>query len=193
MKVCFLFLLALVVHTKAQDTYNCPDGWEYHEPDGNEECECYLFADNYQRVNHGDAEILCQSHGGWLAEIEDGPSDNYWLVDQLKQRHTKKKNMRRLKTKDSDLSEPHFEDQWWIGGRSYTKHNDHNPGQWVWEHLNSTIEWFDWAPGEPNDWHRQQCLTFLRYDYGDDFFYNWNDWDCNTVADYICQKPCATP
>jgi len=31
--------------------------------------------------------------------------------------------------------------------------------------LNTTVEWFDWAPGQPNDYHRQQCLSYVRYDY----------------------------
>ena len=49
--------------------------------------------------------------------------------------------------------------------RFQSKHNDHNPGEWRWEKLNTTVEWFDWAPGQPNDYHRQQCLAYLRYDY----------------------------
>ena len=24
-------------------------------------------------------------------------------------------------------------------------------------------------------------------------FYNWNDWDCNDQADYICQMSCVMP
>ena len=46
-----------------------------------------------------------------------------------------------------------------------TKHDTHNTGEWIWETSNKTINWFDWAPGEPNDWHRQQCLVYLRYNY----------------------------
>ena len=46
-----------------------------------------------------------------------------------------------------------------------TKHNDHNPGEWIWEATNTTVEWFDWAEGEPNDYHRQQCMSYLRYTY----------------------------
>merc|ERR1712136_75763 len=33
------------------------------------------------------------------------------------------------------------------------------------ESTNTTVDWFDWAPGEPNDYHRQQCLVYIRYDY----------------------------
>ena len=36
----------------------------------------------------------------------------------------------------------------------------------MWESTNKTVEWFDWAPGQPDDWHRQQCLVYIRYDYG---------------------------
>ena len=46
-----------------------------------------------------------------------------------------------------------------------TKHNEHVPGEWIWEHTNTTVKWFDWAPDEPNDYHRQQCLAYIRYMY----------------------------
>merc|ERR1712227_631120 len=192
MKVPFVFIVAFVVCINAQDTFHCPDGWDLHAPEGTDECECYLFADNFARVTHGDASLLCESHNGWLAELEDGPGDNYWVVQKLIDLNSKRKNKRSPSVEIGELGEAHFEDQWWIGAKSYTKHDEHRPGEWIWEHLNTTVDWFDWAPNEPNDYHRQQCLTFLRYDYGDDIFYNWNDWDCNTVADYICQKACDT-
>merc|ERR1712038_51748 len=189
MKLNLSFLFLLVVYATAQDTYYCPDGWVLHEPDEGNPCECFLFASNYARVNHADAGSVCASHGGFLAEVADGPNDNYWIVSQLIDRHTKK--MLETDALDSDnLGGPHWDDQWWIGAKSYTKHDEHQPGEWIWEHSNTTVEWFDWAPGEPNDYHRQQCMTYLRYDYGNDLFYNWNDWDCNDQADYICQKDC---
>jgi hypothetical protein len=149
-----------------------------------------LFAQNEVRVTHADANLLCKTHDAWLAEPDDGPGDNYWLVGQLIERHTVKKMMENVNAGENNLGEPHFEDQYWIGARSYTHHNEHNPGEWIWEKLNTTVNWFDWAPNEPNDYHRQQCLSYLRYDYGRDIFYNWNDWDCNAVADYICEKLC---
>merc|ERR550539_684772 len=79
--------------------------------------------------------------------------------------------------KNTDLGFGHYEDQWWLGAKSYSHHNEHQPGSWTWEHLNATVDWFDWAPHEPDDYHRQQCLTYLRYQY-DPFYqtYEWNDW-----------------
>ena len=76
---------------------------------------------------------------------------------------------------------------------------------------------FDWMRNEPNDWHSQNCLTFLKdqvissfegtkyYQYiqlleneklavscFQDIFgfgaYHWNDWDCKAMARYICEK-----
>ena len=42
---------------------------------------------------------------------------------------------------------------------------------------------------EPNDWHSQDCLTFLKFQ--DPFGFgawHWNDWDCDNEAGYICEK-----
>lgn len=51
---------------------------------------------------------------------------------------------------------------------------------------------FDWMRDEPNDWHSQDCLTFLK---DQDIFgfgvWHWNDWDCDSTAGYICEKAAA--
>jgi len=187
MKVSLFLLCAVFAYTYAQDTHFCPDGWELHNPEGEDECKCFYFADTYVKVNHADATALCNAKEGWLAEPDDGPGDNYWIVNKLLEKFPDKM------TKGEDLEGPHYDDQWWIGAKSASKHNDHNPGVWRWEKLNTTVEWFDWAPGQPNDYHRQQCLAYLRYDYFGSNTYNWNDLDCDTnVADYICEKLCDT-
>ena len=45
---------------------------------------------------------------------------------------------------------------------------------------------------EPNDWHSQDCLAFLK---DQDIFgfgvWHWNDWDCDSAAGYICEKAAA--
>merc|ERR1711922_134303 len=52
-----------------------------------------------------------------------------------------------------------------------------------------------WGNNEPNDFHGQNCMTYMEYrnpifqNYRD---YFWNDSDCNSdVAHYICVKDCA--
>ena len=54
----------------------------------------------------------------FLAEVDDGPEDNYWIVDRLLAIYNAKKN-RMEKAGEGDLREPHYEDQWWIGAKSY--------------------------------------------------------------------------
>jgi len=187
MRVYILLIVAAIACVKAQDTFYCPDGWELFQHEGKtDECSCYLFPTTLARVSHGDAQLLCSGHDAKLAEPIDGAPNNYWIVEQLQQRLYENNKV----GDTEDLEGPHYEDQWWMGGKSYTKHDTHNTGEWIWETSNKTINWFDWAPGEPNDWHRQQCLVYLRYNYFGNPTYQWNDWDCNTVADYICEKPC---
>jgi len=188
MKVIFA-LLTVIVAALAQDTHFCPDNWELHKPEGKDTCSCFLFADAYVRVNHADATTLCNARGGWLAQIEGAPEENYWIVDKLIGLLPNKGAPKY--SGQEELDGPHWDYQYWIGAKSYTKHNDHNPGEWVWEATNTTVEWFDWAEGEPNDYHRQQCMSYLLYTYFGNPTFQWNDWDCNTVADYICEKPCS--
>merc|ERR1712141_519170 len=193
MKTIILFLSALVAGTLAANT--CYQGWlmhEMHTGDVAPRCHCYWFADEDTRVNHADATALCNAKGGWLAEIDDidwHHVDNQWLVDRLLDIHFHR-NQDKSK---ANLEGPHYDDQWWIGARSYTDHSEEHPSEWVWEHANTTVQWFDWAPNQPDDYHRQQCLAFIRYTvYGITYTYHWNDWDCNSqLADYICEAPCV--
>merc|ERR1712227_751142 len=134
---------------------------------------------------HPLVRFLCLHRDAWLAEPDDGPGDNYWIVGKLLEKYPDK--MVEVEGPEG----PHYDDSWWIGAKSESKHDDHNPGVWRWEKLNTTVEWFDWAPGQPNDYHRQQCLSYVRYDYFGDNTYQWNDLDCESnVADYICEKLC---
>ena len=42
---------------------------------------------------------------------------------------------------------------------------------------------------EPNDWHSQDCLTFLKdQDIFGYFVWHWNDWDCDSEDGYIFEK-----
>merc|ERR1712079_123742 len=135
MKLALVLLFATLAYTTAQDTFRCPDGWEIHDMDN--VCKCFLFGKDHTKVTHADATALCAGHGdAWLAEIEDGGRDNGWIVGQLMNRLNKQP------MKNTDLGFGHYEDQLWLGAKSYYQ------------------------------------------------TYEWNDWDCNDVADYICEKLC---
>ena len=67
------------------------------------------------------------------------------------------------------------------------------PGAWWWPHRNTTVEWFDWADGQPNNFQGQDCLVMMEEH--NPFFpqfrdYFWNDFDCDMTAHYICENKC---
>merc|ERR1711890_113179 len=80
-------------------------------------------------------------------------------------------------------------DQWWIGATVNGPHSDHQYGNWTWDHTGTSLDWFDWMRNEPNDWRQQNCLTFLK---DQDIFgfgvHHWNDWGCDQLARYICER-----
>merc|ERR1712126_131036 len=56
-----------------------------------------------------------------------------------------------------------YDDQWWIGATVHGPHGEHSYGNWTWDHSGAEITWYDWMRNEPNDWHGQNCLTFLKW------------------------------
>nr|ALS04672.1 perlucin 5-like protein [Pseudodiaptomus poplesia] len=128
-----------------------------------------------------NAKLLCEIHGAFLAEVPYGPHLNSWIVGKLLEKTTKwgEKGERR----------PHFETQYWLGARGFGHHNDHMPGTWMWEHRNTTVDWFDWGNDEPNNFNGQNCLTYLLYQDIVGFRnFHWNDWECTEAAHFICEK-----
>merc|ERR1711913_122876 len=136
----FLLLAAVAVcGVWAQDTYKCPDGWLLEEDRSG--CRCFLVADG-EAVTKDDANILCAFHQGWVAEL-DHPGIEYWLKSVL-----------------LDTTEVGEYAAFWLGATTTGRHDpDHNQGEWWWPHKNQSVSWFDWADGEPNDYHNEDCLS----------------------------------
>merc|ERR1711874_256286 len=80
----------------------------------------------------------------------------------------------------------------WMGAFTGERHNENAPGEWLWPHKNETVQWFDWADGEPNNLYGEYCMGMMEVH--DPFFfyrdYYWNDVDCDTPHHYICEKRC---
>merc|ERR1712045_191400 len=126
--------------------------------------------------------VLCSVHdAAWVAEI-DYPGLNYWLKARL------------LET--TDVGEYA---SFWLGATTNGRHNPHQPGTWFWPHMNTTVEWSDWADGEPNSCsdciepHPEDCLAM--WEYHDPIIpwfrdYYWNDVNCDETRHYICQNTC---
>ena len=86
-------------------------------------------------------------------------------------------------------------EQFWLGAYTTERHGQGKPGDWIWPHMNKTVEWADWADGEPNDYYGEQCVVMREYH--NPFFpvardYFWNDFDCQASAHYICESACST-
>merc|ERR1719447_1707698 len=174
--------LALLASVSAQDTYHCPDGWFWHEGHGGRG-HCYFFS--MEQLSKDNAGILCASHGGWIVEIPHPPV-NYWIKAKLLDLYTPDKQ---------EKAGVPWGNLFWMGAVTEERHDDHVNGNWWWPHANASVQWFDWGDNEPNDFHGQNCMTYMEYrdvifqNYRD---YFWNDSDCkNDVAHYICVKDCA--
>merc|ERR1711971_916939 len=174
--------LVLLGSVSAQDTYHCPDGWFWHEGHGGRG-HCYFFS--MEQLSKMNGEILCASHGGWIVEIPH-PGVNYWIKAMLLDLYTPDKQ---------EKAGVPWGNLFWMGAVTEDRHDDHVNGNWWWPHANASVQWFDWGDNEPNDFHGQNCMTFMEYrnpifqNYRD---YFWNDSDCtNDVAHYICVKDCA--
>merc|ERR1712018_41539 len=134
MKTVFILLSLAISYSLAEQT--CLQGWRMHKMhtgDGPERCHCYYFADENSYVNHADAQAICTGRGGWLVEVDDTDwhhVDNGWIVDTLLDiYYSDPNNPKRplLEGNQADLDGPHYEDQWWIGARSYTGHSENIP------------------------------------------------------------------
>merc|ERR1712212_294062 len=143
---CIMKLLASLLIAglaAAQDTTYCNAGWELYtvEWQGQAHHSCFWFGTNYEKATHDSAKLICESMGGFMAEVPYGPHLNNWLVNKLIEK-------------------------------------------------NSSVEWFDWGPNEPNNYRGQNCLTYLQYRdviFGRYSTFHWNDWDCNEPQDFICE------
>merc|ERR1712055_167245 len=184
MSIGILFL-GLVASVSAQDTHYCPDGWLVSDVGGI--IECIYLSGLQEKVTKADAEILCAFHEGWLVTLDEGrgPQMNNLIKSFIAD-----------KEGQGEIGQPgmQYDEQWWIGATVWGPHNEHHYGNWTWDKTGEEMEWFDWMRDEPNDWHHQNCLTFLK---DQDIFgyhlYAWNDWNCGSTARYICERPPLAP
>ena len=72
-------------------------------------------------------------------------------------------------------------------------HSEASPGEWWWPHQNASVGWFDWAQGQPDNFHGEDCVVMREYHNPvlpmlRDYF--WNDYSCRGSAHYICENTC---
>ena len=179
-------LLAILLScVQGQDTYLCPDGWVVADIGG--VVDCILVGPMDEFVTKQDAVILCGFHDGWLVDMDEGRGGQKnefvkQLVDEAQGNF------------DGGFVGNHYDHQFWIGATCDGHHGAWNYGNWTWDHAGTKVGWFDWAQGEPNDYEKERCLAFLTF--FDPFGYHlihWNDYGCENLARYICEKPANLP
>jgi len=157
----------------------CPDGWDLYTYtfDGSEHHTCFWFGNPDEKVSYQNAKGVCESMDGYLPEIINGPNLNHWLVQKLLQ----KKN--RAIGGEWETRAPVESTQYWLGARRLEE------GGWVWDNEGSDVQWFDWGDGQPSNSYGEDCLTYMLYR---TFFvfedFKWNDWNCDSAADFICER-----
>ncbi|BFZ08885.1 hypothetical protein BsWGS_11924 [Bradybaena similaris] len=120
--------------------------------------QCYRYGDT--AVSWFDAQVICQSQGGRLAEIPSFAANDFLTTIA---RHKR------------DLCV-------WFGGSDIIQE-----GVWEWSSgLNSFYSFRNWHSGEPNSDKNteEDCLNMLQ-----PLNYNWNDAPCNFNCNFICTKP----
>ena len=74
----------------------------------------------------------------------------------------------------------------WLGANDRSEE-----GHYRWTSDNSTVEFTDWHPGEPTNVRTQNCVVKLTkagwIDNADDT-YTWDDDNCSTHWNYMCEK-----
>ena len=66
----------------------------------------------------------------------------------------------------------------WLGAEDMA-----SEGHWYWSKSGASVADFtDWAPGEPNDDHDQDCMWYKAS------VHQWDDAQCDTEIPFICQE-----
>ncbi|XP_078316000.1 perlucin-like protein [Crassostrea virginica] len=100
---------------------------------------------------------MCEMHGGYIVHIESQSEDDFI-------RHLMKHN---------------GIEKSWLGGSDWTIE-----GMWVWEPDGHSFLYSNFAHGQPNNYHGENCLSM---EHGHS--YKWDDDDCDNHKAYVCEKP----
>ncbi|XP_033726202.1 low affinity immunoglobulin epsilon Fc receptor-like isoform X2 [Pecten maximus] len=119
---------------------------------------CYLFVRTH--LNFEEAKVRCQHHNAYVAEVRS-ENEQHFIMTELK--------------KIDGYKFPSY----YLGGYYNRAENE-----WIWERTGETIGYTRWAPGEPNDFRRQEDCLFMR-SRRDRL---WIDAQCRVKSYFICMK-----
>ncbi|CAJ0601368.1 unnamed protein product [Cylicocyclus nassatus] len=148
---------------------HCDSGWNYFR----ETDSCYK---NFYWSSFNDAESLCQVIGGHLVSIHS-LSENAFVADLAK----------------TGLNWSDKNHLTWIGLR---RADYVNGFEWFWTD-GSSVDFFAWAPGEPdNSYGRERCVQlYSDSNTGREYalmHQKWNDYTCTEIMrSFVCKKPAS--
>ncbi|XP_048733096.1 perlucin-like protein [Ostrea edulis] len=116
---------------------------------------CYHISRDSQ--NWFNALKMCEIHDSYLVHI-DNVDENVFITHLLQTSNT---------------------NNTWLGATDWTVE-----GTWLWEPHGHKMDYTNFAPGQPNNYHTQNCLLMDAAHH-----YQWNDLGCLTsTRHYICER-----
>ncbi|XP_062587350.1 perlucin-like protein [Saccostrea cucullata] len=126
---------------------------------------CYAFIDA-EPLGWTEAMFYCSTLHAKLVEIESA-SENSFLKNHLFSAKTN--------------------GTYWIGLTDALVE-----GKFLWQTTQDDVDFVDWAPNEPNDFHHVHMVTEDCASLYFPYHYQWNDSPCSTKNDFICEKVTAS-
>ncbi|XP_021365372.1 perlucin-like [Mizuhopecten yessoensis] len=154
-----MLTLAVLLSTLFVGAFSvCPYGFTLHGG------SCYLVVGlNSTWI---EAKKYCDVVGGDLAVVESAEEETY-LVNILKQ---------------IDTAGTIFPENYWLDGTDVVKEGEF---RWMGKNGNSIpiSGYTNWSPGQPDNAGRTENCLEIRFS----FSILWNDLDCNTKQNFICE------
>ncbi|XP_048727628.2 asialoglycoprotein receptor 1-like [Ostrea edulis] len=117
---------------------------------------CYLFVTS-SREHWTLSSYHCSLHGASLVKIQSATENNFLRMHLI------------------DMG---IHSDFWIG-----LSDDSREGQWKWLPSGETSWFTDWAPGQPDNGHNEDCAVLFHQ-----ANYHWNDDQCDRSFYFICEK-----
>lgn len=131
----------------------CEDGWVSFNR------SCYIAIQKFEPWFL--AMELCKALSGYLVQLES-PEENRFIQNYVRGLH----------------SNHNIDYRYWIGA-----HDLAVEGHWTWAFTHDRIQYFDWAPGEPNSLGGDQDCMEIQSVQG----YHWDDNACDAKLYAVCE------